>query len=200
MTYCPNCGKELMDGEICTCTLINNEEIKVENVKADETMIDKTSTEAPADTNAEQAPQAESTPQYTNQPPQPDPNMQYGNQYYVQPPYYQPQQPYYQPVQQPVARTDYPDGYKIKKKYVAVILAYALGVFGIHNFYLGNKSKGITQVILSTVAGMFTLGISTFVVWIWSVVECVQLLTENIDADANGFKIQTLDEAINKKD
>ena len=43
------------------------------------------------------------------------------------------------------ARTDYPEGYKIKKKYVAVILAFTFGWLGIHNFYLGNKTKAIVK-------------------------------------------------------
>ena len=94
------------------------------------------------------------------------------------------------------ARTDYPEGYKIKKKYVAVILAFTFGWLGIHNFYLGNKTKAIVQVILGTVGAIF-VGVGTLAAAIWAIVEGILLLTESVDSDGDGFKIQTIDEAIN---
>lgn len=194
MTFCPNCGKPLADGEICACT--NN----LTNPVVEETQPQVESAVQPEPVQEETPSQPDYIPEQQQQQPefaQPDytqaynPNVPPQNGYYAPPVYY--------PPTKPAPRTDYPEGYKIKKKYVAVILAASLGVFGIHNFYLGNRSKALTQVLLSTVAGLFTLGISTAVVSIWSLVECVMLLTENEDTDANGFKIQTLEEALNPK-
>lgn len=174
MSFCPNCGKELAEGEICACA---NQPVE------------------------QPAPQTEPQPEYTAPQPEAAP----------QPEYYAPQQEYYDPAQQqygapfyaapvapskPAARTDYPEGYKIKKKYVAVLLGYCLGVFGIHNFYLGNKNKGLAQVLLTTVGSIFTFGFSAVAVAIWSIVETTLILTEDINADANGFKIKTLEELL----
>lgn len=156
---CPNCGRELMEGEVCTCT--QSEPV------------------------AEAAPVQE--PQYQ----QPSyPNGYYNPQQYQQQPYYVPAPP--APV---AARTDYPEGYKIKRKYVAIILAATLGFFGIHNFYLGNSSKATAQVLIATLGSLF-FGLGMAVAYIWAIVEAVQLLTESIDKDANGFKIQTFEEAL----
>lgn len=222
MTICPNCGKELMDGEVCTCatpvpdTTPAPEPIAVDD--AGETLSGVDSAPVTEKTEPVYDYPVDNGPAMPYQDPQMNynPNMQYAqnpdynqnynpNGGYMPNPYYVPPQPYPpvppQPVVQKVpASTDYPEGYKIKKKYVAVLLAYTLGVFGIHNFYLGNKSKALAQVLVSTIAGMFTFGLATCAVLVWSLVECVLLLTENIDADANGYKIQTLDEAINKKE
>lgn len=181
MAFCPNCGRELMDGEVCNCTA-------TETPVADQTTYDQTAYDQAAydqtvyDQNA-----------YNQQYAQ-DPQQQ---QYYSQDP--QQQQYYQQPAYNMPARTDYPEGYPIKKKYVAVILAALLGVFGIHNFYLGDKQKGIIHAVLGTI-GLLFVGIGFTASLIWAVVEFVQLLTESVDADANGFKIQTLEEALNKKD
>ncbi len=136
---CPNCGRELLEGEYCNCAAN-----------------------------------------------QPNPQAQQSSQ---QPPYYNPM-----PVINPEPSKAYPPGYKIKKKYVAVILAAALGFLGIHNFYLENKEKGLAQVLLSTVGSLIVVG--PVISLIWSLVEAVQLFTETINADANGFKIQTFDEAL----
>jgi TM2 domain-containing membrane protein YozV len=165
---CPNCGRELADGEVCTCT--QTSQIPEQNAQQE---------------TQYEAPQYEA-PQYTQ--PQGnyyDPNAQ------VPPTYYPPV------AENPVPRTDYPAGYKIKKKYVAVILAYTLGILGIHNFYLGNNSKGIAQILLTTVGALILVG--PIITLVWSIVEAVLLLTESIDSDANGFKIQTLEEALNSK-
>lgn len=140
---CPNCNRELLEGEYCNCT-------------------------------ANQTAQTQAPPVQT--PPEPQT-------------YYNPM-----PIINPQPRTDYPQGYKIKKKYVAVILAALLGPFGIHNFYLGKRERGTAQLLLCTV-GSLLFGLGAIAAAIWAIVEAVQLLTEDINADAEGYKIQTLDEA-----
>lgn len=175
MSNCPNCGRELAEGEICNCNTINEEP-------------------------ANQAPQYEYHPQpeytqadYSQQGYQTVPPQENG--YYAPVP---PVPPVYYPEMKQPARTDYPAGYKIKKKYIAVILAFALGTFGIHNFYLGNKNRALAQVLLSTVGAIFTFGLSTAAVTIWSYIEGVLLFIENVDADAEGYKIQTFEESLSK--
>ena len=169
---CPNCGRELAEGEVCNCT---------------------------ANQNVYQPPMQEQ-PQY-----QPAPEQAQA-QYYVPPigaqeqTYYNPQQTMppvqpIQPVQPVVARTDYPEGYKIKKKTVAVVLASCLGVFGIHNFYLGNNNKAIAQLLVCLVGSLFA-GVGLIAALVWATVDAVLLFTEKSDMDANGFKIMTFEESM----
>lgn len=182
---CPNCGRELAEGEICICA--NSSEPEVEQ-----------------NTNTYQEPQqAEPVGAYYNPNASyqgyynpPINNEQQSNQQYYAPEYQQNPQ-YYVPNQKPPVRTDYPEGYKIKKKYVAVLLGAFLGVFGIHNFYLGNSTKAIAQLLLSTVGAVIIVGPIASLVW--SLVETVLILTEDIDADANNFKIQTFEESLAEK-
>lgn len=37
----------------------------------------------------------------------------------------------------------------MKKKSVAIFLAFILGSFGVHHFYLGNKGRGVIYLLLS---------------------------------------------------
>lgn len=54
-----------------------------------------------------------------------------------------------------------------KQWIVALLLAFFVGIFGIHNFYLGYTAKGVIQLILSvTVIGMLVTGIWAFVEFI----------------------------------
>lgn len=230
---CPNCGKELIEGEVCSCTLnkpYNPEENVQESVDTSaETAVNETEQEIPAEPEAqpeEHAPvqeepvntEAEASSyqqtmnngaftQHNEQYYQPNGDAYYdpsqaANPYYADPnqqQYYAgPNQPFYI---EPEPSTDYPEGYKPRKKYVAVILGYALGVFGVHNFYLGNSSKGVAQILLSTL-GALLFGLGPIAVAIWAVVETTLLLTEKINADANNYKIMTFAEELareNKK-
>ena len=151
--FCTNCGRELQDGEVCTCIQENHEN---------------------------------------------DSNNYYAGTYYDPMQAYNVQDDASVNKQLP-PRIDYPEGYKIKKKYVAVILALSVGMYGIHNFYLGKKDKALVQVLLSTVGAIFTVGISLIAVTIWAAVEGILLFTENIDRDADGYKIQTFEEAVAAK-
>jgi len=174
---CPNCGRELDEGEVCTCTAAPETETPVaQEIPAQQ--------EVPY---AQPAPQGEyyAPPQGAYYQPNTNPNVQYA----------QPQ--YYQPVQTPPARTDYPEGYRIKRKYAAVILAASLGVFGIHNFYLGDNNKAIIHILVATL-GSLVVGLGFVASYIWAIVEAVQLLTDYTDRDSNGFKIQTFEEALVK--
>lgn len=207
---CPNCGRELLEGEICTCT----SEQTVENNQ--EQAANEVQTEASAEpVEAQEVEQQSEQPQSENtyyQPSEPAPQQgEYQNFYqeqgFNQPMYGAPQQNYYDPNQQvpyynpvmakPEPSTDYPENYKPKKKYVAVILAATLGALGIHNFYLGNNGKATAQLLIALI-GSLLFGLGLVVAEIWALVEAVQLLTDKIDADANNFKIMTFAEELAK--
>lgn len=76
-----------------------------------------------------------------------------------------------------------------KSKIVAGLLAILIGSLGIHNFYLGNTGKGTAQLLLTLLGTFFTCGISAIVVYIWSIVEGIQILTGSINTDANGVPL-----------
>lgn len=65
-----------------------------------------------------------------------------------------------------------------KSKIVAGLLGIFLGSWGIHNFYLGNTTRGIVQIIVSIV----TCGIGG----LWGFIEGIMILAGSINTDANG--------------
>lgn len=109
------------------------------------------------------------------------------------PPPYAGQQPYPQP---PAGGYPYPVyRYHTKSRLAAALLALVFGVFGCHNFYLNYSTKATIQLIL-TLLGLLTNIYSAFlpilVVWIWSFVEGIQIITnhENYHCDGNGIELK----------
>lgn len=72
-----------------------------------------------------------------------------------------------------------------KSKIAAGILGIFLGGLGIHNFYLGNQSRAVTQLVLG-ILGIVTFGITSIISSIWGFVEGIMILTGNINTDGNG--------------
>jgi len=72
-----------------------------------------------------------------------------------------------------------------KSRILAGILGILLGGFGVHNFYLGNTSKGVIQVGL-TLCGIFTFGITSVISEIWGLVEGILILVGHINEDVDG--------------
>lgn len=64
-----------------------------------------------------------------------------------------------------------------KSKTAFVVLAIFLGSLGIHNFYVGRVKQGVIQLLIT----LISLGILSFVSWIWAIVEIC-----TVNADANG--------------
>lgn len=62
---------------------------------------------------------------------------------------------------------------KSKGSYQA--LAFFLGGLGIHNFYIGNNTRAVAQLLLTLLSG----GALSPIVWIWAVVECCIVTTDN---------------------
>lgn len=71
-----------------------------------------------------------------------------------------------------------------KQKMVAFLLAFFLGVFGVHNFYLGKKGMGFTQLLIT----VLTLGFGALITAPWALVQSILILTGSItDADGNAL-------------
>ncbi|MEX1378283.1 MAG: TM2 domain-containing protein [Eubacteriales bacterium] len=69
-----------------------------------------------------------------------------------------------------------------KSRLVVGIIGILLGTLGIHNFILGHTSRGLTQLLITCL----TCGVGGFIVWVWSLVESIQILTGQINEDAHG--------------
>jgi TM2 domain-containing membrane protein YozV len=69
-----------------------------------------------------------------------------------------------------------------KSKIAAGLLGIFLGTFGIHNFYLGYKSKALTQLLLT----VLSCGILSFITGIWGLIEGIMILAGSINVDADG--------------
>lgn len=65
-----------------------------------------------------------------------------------------------------------------KSKMTAGLLGLFLGAYGVHNFYLGNTSRGILQLVLTFV----TCGLAS----LWGFIEGILILCGNINTDAQG--------------
>lgn len=131
----------------------------------------------------------QSPPPYTE--PQTPPQSSYANPqqppYTGQQPYTGSQGPYANGGYQPGA--PYSSGYQQKSKLAAGLLGIFLGGFGIHNFYLGYTNKALTQLLISIIGGAITLGIASFAMWIWGLIEGIQILTGSINVDARGIPL-----------
>ena len=69
-----------------------------------------------------------------------------------------------------------------KSKMAAGLLGIFLGAWGVHNFYLGNTSRGIIQIVVTLV----TCGAGG----IWGLIEGIMILTGSINTDANGVPLK----------
>ena len=84
--------------------------------------------------------------------------------------------------------------YSSKNKYLAFALAIILGIFGIHNFYLGKAGKGFIQLVLSIIslsASVFSVFLSSivFFIWVWAIIEGIIIITGST-TDGYGYKLK----------
>lgn len=77
-----------------------------------------------------------------------------------------------------------------KNRVVVGLIALFLGWLGIHNFYLGHTDKGLTQLLVSVIGGVFSCGIATLAIEIWAFIEAIQIFTGSINVDANGIPLR----------
>lgn len=69
-----------------------------------------------------------------------------------------------------------------KSKVVAGLLGIFLGVFGVHNFYLGYTGKAIAQLLITILSCGLLGGVSS----LWGFVEGILILTGSISVDGYG--------------
>ena len=68
-----------------------------------------------------------------------------------------------------------------KSKLAAGLFGIFLGVFGVHNFYLGFTGKAVAQLLIT----VLSCGILSPVSAIWGLIEGIMILAGNINKDAN---------------
>jgi TM2 domain-containing membrane protein YozV len=69
-----------------------------------------------------------------------------------------------------------------KKILPAFLLAFFIGVLGIHRFYVGKIGTGIVMIVLTvTIIGMIASGI-------WALIDWIMIVTGNF-TDKNGKKL-----------
>lgn len=180
INYCASCGSETLPG-MMICDICGN---PVTNPAAQGGFAPKFQ-QAP--TQFQQAP-----PQFQQVPPQfqqaPTQFQQPGpinGQNFNQNPYGAPVQRNFvpPPTGYPMNGMPYYQGYSQKSKTVAGLLGIFLGALGIHNFYLGNNSKGVAQLLLT----LFSCGV---IGGIWGFIEGLMLLTGSINTDGNGLPLK----------
>lgn len=93
-----------------------------------------------------------------------------------QPPNYTAQSYRPRPQQQPMYTTP-PIGYQQKSRLAAGLLAFVVGLFGVHNFYMGYNARGTIQLLLSLIGGILTCGLGTVASAIWAFIEAVMILS-----------------------
>ena len=79
-----------------------------------------------------------------------------------------------------------PAGVAQKSKIAGGLLGIFLGVFGVHNFYLGYTGRAIAQLLIS----VLSCGILAVVSEIWGLVEGIMILTGSIDKDGKGVPLK----------
>lgn len=63
-----------------------------------------------------------------------------------------------------------------KDKWVAALLTFFLGCFGIQFFYIGETTKGIVCLVITLLLG-WLYGLGLFITGIWSLIFLIQILT-----------------------
>ena len=102
-------------------------------------------------------------------------------------PNYQNQTPNYQDripnYQNPAPNYQYaPPNANPKSRLLAGVFGILLGGIGVHNFYLGNTTRGVIQIVVSCV----TCGVGA----IWGFVEGILILCRQINTDAYGIPLK----------
>jgi TM2 domain-containing membrane protein YozV len=73
-----------------------------------------------------------------------------------------------------------------KSRFTAGILGIFLGSLGIHRFYLGYTNGIAVAQLVMGLCGIITCGCTTFISFIWGLVDGIMILTGAISTDAHG--------------
>lgn len=74
------------------------------------------------------------------------------------------------------------------KKVIAGITAILLGGFGIHKFVLGYMKEGIILLAITVIIGIFSFGLLSFLVWIFTLIEGIIYLSKSDDEFYNTYQ------------
>jgi len=74
-----------------------------------------------------------------------------------------------------------------KSKVAAALLAFFLGGFGIHRFYLGHTATGVAMLVLFVI-GLATCGVTSAAVGVWAFVDFILILTGSL-REPNGREL-----------
>jgi len=74
-----------------------------------------------------------------------------------------------------------------KTKLPALVLLILLGMFGVHQFYAGNKLNGLMYIFITTSA-LFTSGVSLLIIGVLMILDLITILTNNFK-DGNYRKL-----------
>ena len=75
------------------------------------------------------------------------------------------------------------------KKVLAGVLAILLGGFGIHKFVLGYTQEGIILLVITILLSIFSFGLLSFLVWVFTVIEGIIYLTKSDDDFYNTYQV-----------
>lgn len=77
-----------------------------------------------------------------------------------------------------------------RSAYIAAILAFVGGMFGLHNFYLDYKKTAWIQLVVSLVGFVLTFGIASIAMEVWAIIDAIKILKGEINIDGTGAKIK----------
>jgi TM2 domain-containing membrane protein YozV len=75
-------------------------------------------------------------------------------------------------------------GSAVKRKYLAIFLAFFFGILGVHRLYLGYYRMAVTQIIVNALL-VFGAGLPGYA-FLWGFVEAILIFGGHIDKDAQG--------------
>ena len=96
--------------------------------------------------------------------------------------YYQHPQMYHPPQYQPRDGIEPPEGYVQRNRMAAGFLAIFMGSLGMHCFYLGDISTGLTRLLVT----LLTFGIGAIIMIILGVRDGLRILDGRTNTDAYG--------------
>ena len=73
-----------------------------------------------------------------------------------------------------------------RKWLIAILLAFFLGAFGVHRFYLGYNTTGIAMLIITLVG--FVTFFPLIIVGIWALVDFIRIIIGSFK-DSNGLDL-----------
>ena len=77
---------------------------------------------------------------------------------------------------------------KPRNRVVATLLAFFIGMFGIHNFYLGYTKKAVAQLLICLLGSCLVVG--PLAASVWGLIDGIMILCGKITTDGNGIPMK----------